>query len=340
MKAAILYNFAEPITIEEVPTPIPEADEVLVKVIASGVCHSDLHLATGDWELLKPATKLPLILGHEIAGTIAAIGENVEGFAIGDRVGVPWLHYSCGACEYCQSGRETLCGKQQITGVMVDGGYAEFVKAKASHTAKLPDSISFEQAAPLLCAGLTAYRAIKESGIKAGERLVIFGIGGLGHLAVQIGKKLGLEVGAVDIADDKLILATECGADWTVNAATSQAHKEIKAHRGAHVALVLSGSRVAYETALKSLRRAGTLVIVGMSPEPIPLSTQSMLAGEFRIVTSTVGTRKDLEEILALASDGSILCRVTSGKLEDINQIFDEMEKGKLVGRVVLRMGE
>lgn len=339
MKAVILHNFGEPLTIEDVPTPVPAAGEVLVKVIASGVCHSDLHLATGDWELLKPATKLPLILGHEIAGTIVNIGENVTGFEIGDRVGVPWLHYSCGECEYCKAGKETLCGKQQITGVMVDGGYAEFVKAKASHTAKLPDSISFDEAAPLLCAGLTAYRAIKESGIKEGERLVIFGIGGLGHLAVQIAKKLGLEVGAVDVTDDKLVLATECGADWTVNAATSQAHKEIKAHRGAHVALVLSGSRVAYETALKSLRRAGTLVIVGMSPEPIPLSTQAMLAGEFRIVTSTVGTRKDLQEILELASDGSIRCRVTEGKLEDINQIFDDMEKGKLVGRVVLRVG-
>ena len=339
MKAAILHNFAEPLSIEEVPTPVPAADEVLVKVIASGVCHSDLHLATGDWELLKPAVKLPLILGHEIAGIIVNIGENVSGFEIGDRVGIPWLHYSCGECEYCKAGKETLCGKQQITGVMVDGGYAEFVKAKASHTAKLPDSISFDEAAPLLCAGLTAYRAIKESGIKSGERLVIFGIGGLGHLAVQIAKKLGLEVGAVDVAEDKLILASECGADWTVNAATTQAHKEIKAHRGAHVALVLSGSRVAYETALKSLRRAGTLVIVGMSPEPIPLSTQAMLAGEFRIVTSTVGTRKDLEEILEMASDGSIRCRVTKGKLEDINQIFDDMEKGKLVGRVVLKVG-
>ncbi|MBS1809541.1 MAG: zinc-dependent alcohol dehydrogenase [Acidobacteria bacterium] len=338
MKAAILHDFAQPLTLEDVPTPTPGAGQVLVKVVASGVCHSDLHIALGDWTKLKPVAKLPLILGHEIAGTIAAVGEGVADFAIGDRVGVPWLHQTCGVCEYCQSGQETMCGKQKITGLMVDGGYAEYAIAQASHTAKIPDELSFTEAAPLLCAGVTVYRAIKVSGIRAGERLVIFGIGGLGHLAVQIGKKLGLEVGAVDIAEDKLQLATECGADWTVNAATTTAYKEIKARNGAHVAIVTSGSKAAYETALRSLRRMGTLVIVGMTPEPIPLDIQAMLAGEFKIMASTVGTRKDLQEVLQLAAESGIRCHYTTATLPEINGILDEMKGGKLVGRVVLTM--
>ncbi|MFN7927006.1 MAG: zinc-dependent alcohol dehydrogenase [Blastocatellia bacterium] len=338
MKAALLHDFAQPLTLEDVPTPTPGAGQVLVKIAASGVCHSDLHIALGDWTKLKPVAKLPLILGHELTGTIAAVGEGVTEFAMGDRVGVPWLHQTCGTCEYCQAGQETMCGKQKITGLMVDGGYAEYAVAQASHTAKLPDTLGFAEAAPLLCAGVTVYRAIKVSGIQAGERLVVFGIGGLGHLAVQIGKKLGLEVGAVDVADDKLRLAVECGADWTVNAATMLTHKEVKARGGAHVALVTSGSKAAYETALRSLRRMGTLVIVGMTPEPIPLDIQAMLAGEYRIMASTVGTRQDLQEVLELAAKGGIHCHYKTATLPEINQILDEMKQGQLVGRVVLTM--
>lgn len=338
MKAAILHDFAQPLTLEEVATPTPGAGQVLVKIAASGVCHSDLHIAFGDWTKLKPVAKLPLILGHEITGTIAALGEGVTDFVIGERVGVPWLHQTCGVCEYCQTGQETMCGKQKITGLMVDGGYAEFAVAQASHTAKLPDALDFAEAAPLLCAGVTVYRAIKRAGIQTGERLVVFGIGGLGHLAVQIGKKLGLEVGAIDVSEDKLQLATECGADWTVNAATTQTHKEIKARGGAHVALVTSGSKAAYETALRSLRRLGTVVIVGMTPEPIPLDIQAMLAGEYRIMASTVGTRKELQEVLQLAAEGGIRCHYRTAHLPEINQILDEMKQGHLVGRVVLTM--
>jgi alcohol dehydrogenase, propanol-preferring len=338
MKAAILHDFAQPLSLEDVPTPTPDAGELLVKIAASGVCHSDLHIASGEWEMLKRAAKFPLILGHEITGTVAALGDGVTGFALGDRVGVPWLHQTCGVCEYCQNGRETLCGKQKITGVMVDGGYAEFAKAQASHTVKLPEALSFAEAAPLLCAGVTVYRAIKEAAINSGETLAVFGVGGLGHLAVQIGKKLGLQVGAVDVSDDKLQLATECGADWVVNAATTQAHKEIKAHGGAHVALVTSGSKAAYETALRSLRRAGTLVIVGMTPEPISLNVQAMLAGEFKIVASTVGTRKDLDEVLTLAADSDVRCHFQTGVLENINEYFAQMQAGQLAGRIVLTM--
>ena len=340
MKAAILHSFSEPLKIEDSPAPVPGAGEVLIKVSACGVCHSDLHLASGEWEQLKTITKLPLILGHEIAGTVVQIGEGVTDLKAGDRVGVPWLHYTCGECEFCRMGRETLCLKQQITGCMVDGGFAEFIKANASHTARLPDNLSFEDAAPLLCAGLTVHNAIKTSGIKPGQYIAIFGIGGLGHLAVQLAKAAGAMVIAVDVADDKLELARECGADVCVNAATTQVHKEIKkaSNGGAHVVMVTSGSKPAYETALRCLRRGGTLSVVGMAPEPISVSTVALVSGEYHIVASAVGTRQDLQEILQLASQGKVKCRIETRPFDEVVKVMEEMKQGRLIGRVVLTM--
>ena len=341
MKAAVLHSFAEPLRIDEIPTPAPGPGEVLIKVAACGVCHSDLHLATGEWDLLKPITKLPLTLGHEVAGTIASIGDGVAGFDVGDRVGVPWLHWTCGECEFCSMGRETLCSKQQVTGCTVDGGFAEFVKAKASHIAKLPNNLGFEEAAPLLCAGLTVHSAMKKSGAQAGQKVAIFGVGGLGNLAIQLAKANGAEVIAVDVADDKLELARGCGADVAVNAATGQAHREIKKATGggAHVVIVTSGSRAAYETALRSIRKAGTLAIVGMAPEPVPLSTVAMVSGEFRIVSSAVGSREELREVLRLAAEGKVKCRIETRAFDQANGALNEMKEGRLVGRVVLSLG-
>jgi alcohol dehydrogenase, propanol-preferring len=340
MKAAVLHSFAEPLAIEEVAKPAPGPGQLLIKVAACGVCHSDLHLALGEWELLKSITKLPLILGHEVAGTIEAVGEGVKDFAVGDRVGVPWLHYTCGECEYCSTGRETLCLKQQVTGCTVDGGFAEFIKANANHTAKLPDDVRFEEAAPLLCAGLTVHNAMKRSDVGPGQKIAVFGIGGLGHLAVQLAKARGAEVIGVDIADDKLGLARECGADAIVNAATTQVYKEIKkiSGGGAHIAMVTSGSRTAYETALRSLRRGGTLSVVGMAPEPISVSTVALVSGEYKIVASAVGTRQDLREVLQIAAEGKVKCKIETRRLADVNGVMSEMKEGRLVGRVVLRV--
>jgi propanol-preferring alcohol dehydrogenase len=338
LKAVILHSFAEPLQIEDHPTPSAGPGEVLIQVAACGVCHSDLHLAMGEWDMLKPITKLPLTLGHEVAGTIAGIGEGVTGFEVGDRVGVPWLHWTCGECEFCASGRETLCSKQQVTGCTVDGGFAEFLKARASHTAKLPDNLSFEEAAPLLCAGVTVHRAMKKAELQSGQKVAVFGVGGLGHLAIQLAKAKGAEVIAVDVAEDKLALARECGADLVVNAANGQAHKEIKKATGggAHVVMVTSGSRAAYETAFRSIRKAGALAIVGMAPEPVPLSTVAVVSGEFRIVGSAVGTREDLREVLQLAAEGKVKCRIETRALEEAQNVLDEMKDGRLVGRVVL----
>lgn len=336
MRAALLREFAGPIAMEEVETPAPGAGEVLVKVQACGVCHSDLHLAMGDWDMLRPITKLPLIGGHEIAGVVASLGEGVNGFEIGDRVGVPWLHWTCGECEYCRAGRETLCGKQKITGCTVDGGFAEYVKAPASHVAKLPSSLSAEEAAPLLCAGLTVYKALKNSGIAKGERVAVFGVGGLGHLAVQIAHAMGAQVCAVDIADEKLELARSLGAEWTVNAATEQVPKRVRSIGGAHVALVTSASAAAYETALRVLKKGGTLAVVGMPNEPFKVSAVAMVSGETRIVASAVGTRQDLKEMFELVERFPIRCHVETRALDALPEVFEEMKRGAVLGRVVL----
>jgi len=207
MKAAILHGFKKPLSIEEVERPHPEAHEVLIQVEACGACHSDLHVADGDWTQLAGIVKRPLILGHEIAGHVVERGPAVHDLQIGDRVGVPWIHWSCGECEFCREGNENLCSRQKITGVTVDGGYAEFVKAPATHALKIPDGLSALEAAPLFCAGLTVYRALKGAGIVPGQRLAVFGIGGLGHLAVQFGRAFGAEVTAIDISPEKLELA-------------------------------------------------------------------------------------------------------------------------------------
>jgi propanol-preferring alcohol dehydrogenase len=336
MKAAILREFGGPIAVEEVETPAPAAGEVLIKVEACGVCHSDLHLAQGDWDMLRPITKMPLIGGHEIAGVVTALGDGVTDLKVGERVGVPWLHWTCGDCEYCRAGRETLCGKQKITGCTVDGGFAEYVKAPASHVAKLPAELTAQQAAPLLCAGLTVYKALKNSGIAKGERVAVFGIGGLGHLAIQIAHAMGVQVCAIDISAEKLELARSLGAEWTINAATEPLPKGVRAIGGAHVAMVTSASASAYETALRCLRKGGTLAVVGMPNEPFKVSAVALVSGETRIVASAVGTREDLRELFEMVAKFPIRCHIETRPLESLPAVFDEMKRGTLLGRVVI----
>ena len=335
MKAAIVREYKEPLQIEDAEIPVPAPDEVLIKVEACGVCHSDLHIAEGDWTSFLKVVKKPLIPGHEVVGRVIEKGEDVSHLEVGDRVGVAWVHWTCGECDMCREGRENLCKKQIITGAMVDGGYAEFMKAKASHALKVPDSLSSEQAAPFYCAGLTVYRAIKNAGIEPGQRVAIFGIGGLGHLAVQIAKAFGGEVIAVDIAQEKLELAQSLGASATINARTSDAVKELRKLGGAHVAVVTSGSKAAYDSAFYATRASGTLVVVGMPAEE--LSFPAMKMREVKIMASATGTRDDLREILEMAADGRVKCLIETRPLESINEVFDDMRNAKIAGRVVLK---
>lgn len=338
MKAAILREFKKPLAIEEVERPKPGAGEILIKVEACGVCHSDLHVADGDWAQLARVVKRPLILGHEIAGRVVEKGAAVQELQIGDRVGVPWIHWTCGECEFCREGNENLCPKQKITGVTVDGGYAEFVKAPASHAAKIPNGLSFVDAAPLFCAGVTVYRALKYAKIKPGQRLAVLGIGGLGHLGVQIAREMGTEVTAIDISEGKLNLAKHLGASTTLNAAASDVVKEMRKIGGVHVALVTSAAKAAYEMAFSCLRPTGTLLVVGLPAESICFPPILMATLEVRIRASAVGTRQDLREVLAMAEAGKLRCQVGAPPLTEANDVMDALRHGQISGRIVLVM--
>jgi len=336
MKAAVLHEFKQPLTIQEVDQPRPEAGEVLIAVEACGVCHSDLHVADGDWTQLAGIVKQPLILGHEIVGRVVEKGTAVPELQIGDRVGVPWIHWTCGECEFCREGNENLCARQKITGVMVDGGYAEFAKAPASHALKIPDNLSSAEAAPLFCAGVTVYRALKQAKVSSGQRLAVFGIGGLGHIAVQIGRALGAEITAIDISEEKLDLAKSLGASHTFNAASTDVVKGLRRLGGVHVALVTSAAKAAYDVAFYCVRPSGTLLIVGLPAENICFPPILMAAGEIHMQASAVGTREDLRDVLAMAAAGKVRCQVATRPLAQANEALDQLRHGKISGRIVL----
>ena len=336
MKAAVMQGFGQALMMQELPLPEPQADEVLLKVQACGVCHSDLHIIDGDTPGFKAGTKPQLIPGHEVVGTVEKLGADVSHLALGQRVGVAWLHYSCGVCEQCREGLENLCRKGTVTGMTVDGGYAQYMRAKASHAIAVPESLSSAEAAPLFCAGVTSYRALKNAGVGSGQRVAVVGVGGLGHLAVQIARAMGAEVIALDVAEDKLAAARALGAAHAFDARAPETPRAVRALGGAHVAVVTSASRAAYDLALKCLRPAGTLSVVGLPPEPLAFGALQLVSGEFRIVGSAVGTRDDLRATLALAAEGKLHCQNESRPLAQVNDVLQQMREGRIQGRVVL----
>ena len=337
MKAAILAEFGQPLQLEDVARPAPEADEVLLEVEVCGVCHSDLHIVDGDLAGFRAATKPRLVPGHEVIGKVVAKGDAVNHLQFGDRVGVAWLHTTCGICEPCREGNENLCRKGVVTGMMVDGGYAELMRAKASHALPIPSNLSSAQAAPLFCAGVTVYRALKNAGVSARQRVAVFGIGGLGHLAVQIAKSWGAEVVAFDVGDDKLALARELGATATFNVADPNAVKAARQLGGMHVCVVTSAAKAAYDMALKCLRPTGTLAVVGLPAEPLSFNALALVGPELRIVSAAVGTRDDIRAVLELAAAGQLVCRVEEAPLADVNEVLARMKRGDIRGRMVLR---
>lgn len=336
MKAAVLHEFKKPLVLEEVARPSIDPNEVLIEVEACGICHSDLHVADGDWTQLAGIVKKPVILGHEIVGRVVERGAAVHDLQTGDRVGVPWVHWTCGECEPCREGNENLCVKQQITGVTVDGGYAELAKAPASHTIKIPENLSPLEAAPLLCAGVTVYRALKQVNLSCGERLAVFGAGGLGHIAVQIGSAVGAEVTAIDVAEEKLGLAKTLGASAALSPAAVDVVKEIRGAGGVHVAIVTSAAKAAYDMAFYCLRPTGTLLVVGLPAENICFPPILMAAGEVRIRASAVGTRRDLREVLAMAAARKLRCQTSRHALGQVNELLEDLRRGRISGRAVI----
>lgn len=334
MRAAVVHAFDQPLAIDTVPVPVPARGEVLIRLVASGVCHTDLHAARGDWPV-KPT--LPLIPGHEAVGDIVAIGPEVRGFAVGDRVGVPWLYSACGRCEFCITGRETLCERQRNTGYSVQGGYAEYMVARADYVGRIPADMDPALAAPVLCAGVTTYKGLKETEARPGQWVVISGIGGLGHLAVQYARAMGLRVIAVDVAPDKLALATRLGAELAIDASREDAVATVqRTVGGAHAALVTAVSTSAFDAAIGMLRRGGTCVLVGLPPGAFPTPIFDVVLKRITIRGSIVGTRADLYEALDMASRGGITVAYETRALEDINTIFADLEEGRITGRIVL----
>ena len=336
MKAAVVHSFGQALRIEEVPVPETTPGQVLVKVVASGVCHTDLHAADGDWPV-KPT--LPFIPGHEGVGYVAAIGAGVRGIKEGDRVGVPWLHTACGHCEHCMTGWETLCDEQQMTGYTVNGAYADYVLADPGYVGHLPANVTFGEIAPVLCAGVTVYKALKVLECKAGDWVAISGIGGLGHYAVQYAKAMGFHVIAVDVDDAKLALATRLGADMVINARVQDPATEVhRAIRGAHGVLVTAVACSAFAQALGMLHKRGTMSLVGLPPGDFALPIFDVVLNAKTVRGSIVGTRMDLQEALAFAGEGKVRGVYTEDRLDNINAIFTRMRQGDIEGRIVMRI--
>ncbi|MGR4066105.1 MAG: alcohol dehydrogenase AdhP [Vulcanimicrobiaceae bacterium] len=338
MKAAVAREFGKPLKIEERAVPVPGPGEILVEVVACGVCHTDLHAVDGDWPV-KPQP--PFVPGHETVGRVALIGPGVDGFALGDPVGIAWLHDACGACEYCITGWETLCPNQHNSGYGVDGGFAQYAIASAAFAARLPRDVDFVKIAPIVCAGVTTYKGIKETEVRPGQWIAISGIGGLGHLAVQYAKAMGLNVVALDVTREKLALARSVGADAAVNALEPDAVAQVAeaTHGGAHGVLVTAVSPAAFAQAIGMLRSRGTVALVGLPPGSFPTPIFDVVLKRLTIRGSIVGTRQDLAEALAFAATGKVHADVHAVKLDDVNRVFADLKAGNVDGRMVLEIG-
>lgn len=338
MMAAVVHELGGPLSIDEREVPEPGPQEALVRVEYSGVCHTDLHAARGDWPV-KPTP--PFIPGHEGVGTVVAVGPGVTRVRVGDVVGNAWLWSACGECEYCESGWETLCPAQQNSGYSKDGSFGQFMLVDARYAPLIPEGVDLAAVGPILCAGVTVYKGLKVADTKPGDWMLISGIGGLGHIAVQYAIAMGQRVAAIDVDDAKLELARRHGAEVTVNAATStNPAEELVAQTGGgvHGALVTAVSAQAFPQAVAALRRGGTVSLVGLPPEQFPLDIFTTVLFGLTVRGSIVGTRRDMWEALDFFARGKITPTYTTRQLGDINQVFTEMEAGNIDGRVVLDM--
>lgn len=335
MQAAVVEQFGQPLVVREVDVPTPGPGQILVKTEACGVCHTDLHAAHGDWPA-KPA--LPFIPGHEGIGRVVALGTGVTAVKEGDRVGVPWLYSACGHCEYCLSAWETVCAQAQFGGYTKNGGFAEYILADPNYVAHVPAGLTAIEAAPLICAGITSYKGLKETGARPGQWIVVSGIGGLGHLAVQYGRAMGLRVCAVDIDDGKLAHAKSLGADATVNAKEGNPVEAVRkaTDGGAHGVLITAPSLAAFKQGVGMTRKRGTCVLVGLPPGEFPTPLFDVVANCITIRGSFVGNRQDMAEALGFAAEGKVKADIELQPLSAINTVFERLVRGDVPSRVVL----
>ncbi|MDN6350657.1 MAG: alcohol dehydrogenase AdhP [Yaniella sp.] len=334
MKAGIVKQFGKTIDIEHTDKPKPGKHEALVRLISTGVCHTDLHALEGDWPV-KPSP--PFIPGHEGVGEVVALGEDAVNFQVGDIAGNAWLWSACGNCEYCRRGWETLCHDQINGGYSVDGSFGEYMLIDTRYAPKIPEGSDLYEVGPVLCAGVTVYKGLKMSEAKPGDWVVISGIGGLGHLAVQYGVAMGLRVIAVDIADDKLELAKKHGAEIVINAADTDPAAAVQEQvGGAHAVLVTAVHEQAFGQAIGMSRRGGTIVFNGLPPGKFDVSVFDVVLNGLTVRGSIVGTRQDMIEALEFHAAGKIEPTYHRRPLEDLNDVFEEMRGGKIDGRVVI----
>ena len=335
MQAAMVEQFGGPLKIREIDVPTPGPGEILVKTEACGVCHTDLHAANGDWPA-RPT--LPFTPGHEGIGIVVGLGAGVTAVKEGDRVGVPWLYSACGHCEYCLSAWETVCAKAQFGGYTKNGGFAEYIVADPNYVAHIPAGLAASAAAPLICAGITSYKGLKETGARPGQWVVISGIGGLGHLAVQYAKAMGLRVCAVDIDKGKLAHAQRLGAGAIVNAKDTDAVQAVvkATDGGGHGVLITAPSLPAFEQGVRMTRKRGTCVLVGLPPGEFPTPLFDVVANCITIRGSFVGNRQDMAEALGFAAEGKVKADIELQPLSAINNVFERLAHGDVPSRVVL----
>ncbi len=335
MQAAVVRAFGEGLTIEDVPLPTPGPGQALVKLVTSGVCHTDLHAAEGDWPV-KPTP--PFIPGHEGVGEVVELGDGVTNLSVGQLVGNAWLFSACGDCQYCNTGWETLCENQQNAGYSVDGSFGQYMVVDAKFAAIIPEGSDPVEVAPILCAGVTVYKGLKMTEAKPGQWVVISGIGGLGHVAVQYARAMGLRVAAVDVSDEKLALAQKHGAEVLVNALHGDpAEAVIEQTGGAHGVLVTAVHPSAFGQAIHMTRRGGTIVFNGLPAGEFPASIFEVVLKGLTVRGSIVGTRQDMAEALDFYARGQIHPTVATRELGEINDVFGEMKQGKIDGRVVIK---
>jgi alcohol dehydrogenase, propanol-preferring len=335
MRAVVMHGPAPiedgALCLEEVDRPAPGPGQILMRVTACGVCRSNLHMIEGDWMDAGVPTKLPIIPGHEVVGTVAEIGDGVTDLREGDRIGVQPVWSTCGRCRYCLSGFDHLCQSKEITGETLDGGYAEYMLATAAHAHKLPDELDDAQAAPLFCPGITAYGSVAKAGLGPGKRVAIFGIGGVGHMVIQFAALTGADVVAVSRGAEHLELASEIGASETIDASDSDPSQVLAEQGGVDASIVFAPSDAAVAQAIRGTCPGG-VVVIGVNAEVGLLP----FAQEKAVVGSMLGTRQQMRKVLEIAAAGKVRALCEQYPLERASEALGRLKDGRIRARAVL----